>query len=627
MALDPQTELTLRRNLKAAQDSGDEAAIQSAKDALEQALSEPGFFEDNMEIPFGIGGALAGAAAGTAIAPGVGTVIGGILGGAAGSAGGSVTEDLMAGREIDAEEAAKEAAISAGFDVAFLGAGKILKPLAKTLGITTSDLFRSFSKAPGLNQAEDLTAGTRESLQQTQNLLEQGDGSLSAFQTGQASGTRQLLEGLGDIGILSSARTAGREARNMKALQGETERILNGLSDAGYSAGELGSAVTQVINEGREAAQKLYGDGLTELQQTYGKKQITTNQLRTRLFNMLQSKIIRSGDQEISELADPVIREIQDMMKFLEGSGNITVDAAISLEKKLNQRINQLSTVGYAGYDDVASTQLFDFATAFRDTIAKQMDGVDPALGQLYGSLKNNYADAMTGLLPKINANLIKRANEGSLEALGKALTTANNTDVVNSFFKSIDTAYEQISKSGVTAPVTASSAAKAKNVIRRSFLQNIFGEDTSQVPVNTLIGIAKKLDNPTQASKFRTILGDAYPDFRRLVNAFADSSAKQESNHFILALRSKELQAGAAGVAGIGTMGFAAPLAVLFTPVALGRIATNRGAVRRLLALQERVNRNGLKYTPELVGSWAAKVIEALPEEDRAAIADYYNE
>jgi len=86
-----------------------------------------GFLKSNMEIPLGLAGSFAGIAAGAPLGP-VGMVVGGILGGASGSAGGSLVSNVFEGEELDFADATNEFLMSAGFDVATLGLGKVLKP-------------------------------------------------------------------------------------------------------------------------------------------------------------------------------------------------------------------------------------------------------------------------------------------------------------------------------------------------------------------------------------------------------------------------------------------------------------------------------------------------------------------
>lgn len=96
------------------------------------------FLKGNMEIPLGLGGSLAGAAAGIPLGP-VGMIAGGILGGSAGTGAGSLTSDVLQGKDLDFQEAVKESLISAGFDVATLGLGKVLKPAYLSAKVATSN--------------------------------------------------------------------------------------------------------------------------------------------------------------------------------------------------------------------------------------------------------------------------------------------------------------------------------------------------------------------------------------------------------------------------------------------------------------------------------------------------------
>ena len=91
------------------------------------APEELSWLEKNMELPVGLGGAVTGATMGIPFGP-AGMFVGGVIGGALGSGGGSLISDELSGQELDFAEAGEEALISAGFDIATLGLGKILKP-------------------------------------------------------------------------------------------------------------------------------------------------------------------------------------------------------------------------------------------------------------------------------------------------------------------------------------------------------------------------------------------------------------------------------------------------------------------------------------------------------------------
>ena len=113
------------------------------------APEELSWLEKNMELPVGLGGAVTGAAMGAPLGP-VGMFVGGVIGGALGSGGGSLISDELSGQELDFAEAGEEALISAGFDIATLGLGKILKPAyfatKAAMGYTTKEVAEDVVK-------------------------------------------------------------------------------------------------------------------------------------------------------------------------------------------------------------------------------------------------------------------------------------------------------------------------------------------------------------------------------------------------------------------------------------------------------------------------------------------------
>jgi hypothetical protein len=585
------------------------------------------FLKGNMELPMGMGGAAAGAALGVPLGP-PGMLVGGIVGGALGSAGGSLTSDILADKPMDFAEAAKEAAISAGIDVATLGAGKVLRPLAAALGGTVDDIYRTIRPRPIPAPTGAPTVGTLESLQQTQGLLAAGGGSLSALQTNRAGRFRRLAEQLGDIGIFSGARSRQRIQQNANILKEEVQRQIDGIDPAlTMSTTGLGENILDIITTGKKANSDIFTQNLDAIKAKYGTKAAPAANLRNTLVRYRNENTREFG----SVLSETTQKELDGLIDSLDGVRTMTVGSMMDFQKKLNSTLSQISDVRNASmYNGTAAGELARMSEGVRTAISDSLGWVDPQLQASFSAMNRSFGEAAESLLPKVTQGIITRADKGTYEALGNALITNNSTSQIRSLMNSVDEAFNLANKAG--APITSAikTADQAKAAIRQSYIQNIFadvagGEDIYKAGFKNL---ADKFENKTVAEKAQAVLGAGYPEFKRLLNAISDASHTSDSSLFGLMLRSREYTAaqGALTLGGAGagaTMGLPAAAAVFAIPEVLSRLATNKNAVNRLLFLNAASKKTNM--APEVLGSLSAKVFEALNPTELADIQQYF--
>lgn len=576
-----------------------------------------------LDVGTGLGGALAGAAAGTAVLPGVGTVVGGILGGAAGTFGGEVAEDVIAGEEIDLNRATESTATGAAFDLATLGLGKVVRPLAKSLGITPADVINKIS--PTSAQAFDV--GSKESLQQTEQLLAQAGGGLSARQAG-ATGIRKIAEQIGDEGILSGARSAKRVQRNAEILQQEMQRQIDGVDpNFAQSVDDVGKHVFDVITAGRNATMDLFDKGLTEL--TQGKVGAL------RVSNKSMKEAIESFERKFAtdfgtKLSRETLTELNEIKKMFQ-SPSMSVKGLIDAQQVINRLIREAGDISGNKFNSTVEFQLSqlnkDIGNAIESTLKKRGRGGAVGKGEVgvkYAALNKMYGEAMNGLLPKLNENIIKGAKAGDYDRIGKLLVNPTSASKVSEMMKSIDTAFDQLKKAGMTPPDVA-TAKEAKKVIRQSYLAEFFSKVAEEGDIYNLANKAKMLSGTgkSEAKKIKMILGEDYPQFKALLNAISESNVRQGGGILNLALRSREAGVVTGGVL-IGSAGLVSGIggaaAVFAIPEVLGRIATNRKAVSRLLDLDRQVRKNP-DLKPEFVTSAIAKIFDELSETDRQSL------
>ena len=539
----------------------------------------------NLDVPGGIAGAIGGAKAGVPFGP-YGVLAGTVGGGFAGTFGGEILSDYFMSREVDMEDATKNAAIGAGVEIITLGAASKFKAAMKVLGFEGNEiaqLWQTYTKkkpAPGDPQA--LPMGSNESLVQTQNLLEDGGGSLTAYQTGQAGAASNVMEGLGQMGVVSGRSYDALDAKNATIIRDQIDNIINDTLGEVDSA-NIGASVHGIIQGGKKAAQQTYNITLDEIITRSGKKQVNPNWIAGTI-----KKFRKDGTKDFGSVYEPeTLRLMDEYEEIMSELPTMSVDSLLAFQKKLNARVTQLGEFG-ATQNTKASAELAQLSSKMRDTTGKLLENVDPQAYKVYKNGNAAYGEAMEGLLPKLNANVITRADTGDYEAIARVLE-GKNPDQIEAFMKSIDTAYNQAKIAGVDMAQTARYAtpAQARTAIKQGWMKNIFGESTEGAfdPVEWQRKAAF-YEKPSNARAAQAILGEDWPAFKMLLNAMAESSSKQTGFVGSLVLRSKEATNAAQLVGGGATAAASIPAAaaIFFGPVLLSKIASRPAAVRALL-------------------------------------------
>ena len=605
------------------------------------------FLKENMEIPLGLGGSLAGAAAGIPLGP-PGMVAGGIIGGSVGSGVGSLTSDVLEGKELDFQSAVKESLISAGFDVATLTLGKVLKPAylsAKAaLGYTPQEVAQQIMK-------EGLETGSNESLKATQKILEEGGASLTRYQTGQASSLAVFAEKLGDAGLLSGREATGNAAKVNQAAQSALNDIANAVDlRTGASPADLGEAMFDIISAGRSALTDSYGDVLDSIGSRVVNKTVNTGGIKKQLELFLKNNSETTSELVDGKLMSKTVSMLDDatvayIKKELAGTleyGNMSAQALIRVDKMMSAQMRQFGTKGTNNYNTVADRELIKLQGILKESFINTLKQADPKVAKEYAVLKNSYKEGLDGLLPVLNKNTVMRAEIGDYEALGKLLTKQTNSNKIQGFMNSVDEAYKQIGKrEGLPSEIAYGTAKEAKQVIRQSFLKDLIPQASSpDFDVSDYRKLASQFSKPDADKRLKVIMGEDYGRVKQLFNLFSEASKKPEGNFGTLFLRGKEFSAiqglpsavgaglGAAAAGPTGAMFGAAiaPSVILTVPIFLAKAASNPKAVNKLLAFEKMTFKS-----PEAMEKFASFIIsdtmDALSDEEQAEIRNYFRQ
>ena len=575
-----------------------------------------------VELPMGLAGSALGTAAGIPFGP-LGMVVGGVVGGALGSGGGSVAADVLQDVPIDYADALQEAAISAGIDVATLGAGSKLKTFfeaRKALGVSPQEAAEQL-----INRArEGMAAGSEESLQATQRLLQEGGATLLPSQTKRASNLQEFSESIAEIGILSSERMAQNASQVNRVIEDHLNRIIQRNSMEALDSASLGQELGDIVSAGRQAMVDSYGSSLDQIMPAIRRGSVSTKGLRNRIKAFRKTYVTREivdgkpveAVSNLSPQTASFMAELNDILKLPTLSG----ESLIALDKKITQKITQIAESlgkGESGVGTADLYQLRQLSDSLKEGIQKSISVIDPTAAADYQALKKAYAENMDGLLPRINATMLSGIADGrrGTEVLGRLLVTARSPEKIEAFMKSIDTAYSELGKD-TAAGLTFKTAEEAKQAIRASFLEKTFSlTATEGKDFSKYASLAERWGSKDGRRALTAVFGEDTPRVIQLVNMMAETSQKQSSNLFGLSMRGKEVglitSAPSQALAALGGQfalggiaGLASAAGILGLPVVLARAATNPKTVNKLIAFEKR------KFSTEEAKQAAAGII-----------------
>tara|TARA_R110000737_G_scaffold142009_1_gene172708 strand:- start:53 stop:2119 length:2067 start_codon:yes stop_codon:yes gene_type:complete len=582
------------------------------------------FFKENLDIPAGIAGAVTGAKlAAPTLNP---WLIGAsaVAGGAVGTFSGSLASDALTGEDLQYQEAVEKALIGAGLDVATLGAARLVKGSyslgKKALGHTPDETAKMILK----KAREGMEAGTPESLQASQRLLQEKGASLSRSQTGQASALERFSEKIGQAGLLSETTYLNKVAETDRVVQEHLKEVMEQTTMRGdASPREMGEAMYDTINAGRLALSDSYGEGLQGIKDSLKDKVVNTSPIRAKLNAYLKKNTVTSvGVEDVVPSGSPFagkqatqrqVRKtdysvdpatskfIKEKMSGILKLPNMKASDVLEIDRMLSAEIRKFGDVNSGMYNSTAQKELGEVVDMLKDSYISTIKQADTTAANQYAALKTDYKTARDNLLPEITQGVIKKAGIKDYDKLGEMLTTQTNASKAREFMKSIDEAYKQIGKRDtLSSEIPYGSAEEVKQIIKQGYLKNIFPEvDSPDFNILLYAKMSEKYNKPRNADMLKAVTGRDYPRVKQLMNLMSEASYKPEGNLGTLFLRGKEYGgAGKLAQAALPTMiGTAAGsfltagaglAAVLATPVFLAKASFNPKVVNKMLAFDK---------------------------------------
>lgn len=619
------------------------------------------FLKSNLDIPAGIAGGIAGASYGAAAGP-IGAAVGGVLGGAAGTFGGALASRSIDDGQLTPEElreAAGLAATSAAIDSAFLGAGKALR----ATGVTTvmsdaasaamtrlssavrgsrgqaSTAERLAAQIPDLNARPDLDMQGTAMLAQEAFEAAGSQSTLTAMQMGSAGFMRKMSEGIARMGLFSRGRFDAIDQANIQAVKDAADATVGGIFDANRAANyNVGEVIIGALETGRKAATKVYGDSLDELNKLYGKKQVGLGGVAKAIEKFETAALTDTG----SALTDEALGVISRVKTMVADGKDLTELKSSNLTGILNLN-KQLSTLiadaGVLGANPSLRRQLMELKESITPSIEKTVAKIDPEAAKAWKQMDSEYSTAINGINLTDMTGLEKAVTKAAspvqaAEEIGQLFTGAN-VGQAKTFMKGLEQAYNTAIKAAPAGSKRGlvKERQAAIEAVRRGWMSKAMEPLNNVNDLAGLGGLGQRLSDSEVMSQAREIMGESYPDFQRLVFMMNRASKyPTETGIFSLAFKSRETTTLAQGAqlgaiatglgAGAVTGGLIpATLAVgamLSIPSILGRLATNKAAVKRLARIDD-----GLRSSSRLQGALGTSLLLSSSKLAQASVRD----
>jgi hypothetical protein len=545
----------------------------------------------------------------------------------------------MSEEELNYTNAAKEAAISLGVDALTLGAAKFAKPVyfagKKALGFAGEEVGKDIAEKVA-TRATTQKAGTPLSLKSTAELLGEKGAVLTPIQLGE-KGVLGFYDNLGRGGILSGKMFDDNMVKVNDAVSGAVNDLI-AKNDAGVMMkGELGASVDSLFHEAKQGLSKQYELGLNEVQRMLKNDKVNVIPIHNAIDVFVKSYSQKIGDSALQDGTLSLLKQIkgdlsngfkvvdvvkevrkpyrnalgQTMYKTVkEVTGTKKVPVAIPAEeliiwqKKVNKIITEMGNPQSSMYNSSIDADLAKVADELSKSIDKSMLGLNAEAYGKYVGIKKQYKKGIKTLRPDNIKSIINAAAKEDYERLGKVFVQEGvvNLDQFKKTWNALNFSVKSMKPEKLQQLGFANKDELFKT-IKSTYMQNLLPAVND---VSFDIGkYAAKMSKMTkeELAQAKTVMGKDFGRFNQIRNAIIDASVKPGNDVGMLALRSKELQAGTALAAGsFGGVGVG--LFALFAPKLMAKIALNPKTQALLLNILNRSSKTpeGIKITENAI-------------------------
>ena len=580
----------------------------------------------------------------------------------------SDTAKAEEGEEANVGEALYEGGKSLVTDLGFLTVTKLTKPMLRVMGFGNKEADDLIETA---NRREAVPVGSQQSLQQTQNLLQnssQKAASLTASQTKRAGSFVETIEGLVDASPLTRNVSVSRAKANSLAIQEGFTKLITETPFKDLGANAIGQSLNQIITIGKEGLSKNYQALSEPWMRTYGGIQLNnlkllgnvitnaketsairatvrskTNKPATETMSPGRTGAVDAGGvptkEVIAQKFEQETLQLLDELDMLNSSSLVAMSAKdlISLQQKLRNAVTKAGSFD-ANYNGPLEQQLSKLSDQFTTAIEETIRRKSPKAADDLLSMNAEYRDGIKALLPPINKSSLQSAGEGYVEALGRLAVRETDKSKVEAIKGSIYQAYAEAKKAGTLKQMPFTTADEALSAFRTGYIKQLIPDISSDAfDINNYSTLAKQFETPSAQEAAKAIMGKDFGSFKSLLNAMSEATVTPDSFLGSLMVTSRTAGAGqallgaGASAVGIGAATSSIPAALasggawLLLPKVLQKIVSSPKAVNTFLALEKQSQKE--KLTPTFVMSGIAKIMNSMPEEEQAAIRNIISE
>lgn len=458
--------------------------------------------------------------------------------------------------------------------------------------------------ATAIARPELAEAGTLTSKEQTQQLL-QSASPYAGLRPAQIvdSWMRRATEAFGRSGIGGQARFDELKAINEEALQGISNKIIDGINANRYSYDEAGELFYGTIQQGNKALSESYRQAESRFLQNAGDVRINTTATKKMADDILAEGaapfLTRADGTPVDDALSSQVKTVLTTVKNIRaGAKPQEIDTVI---KSLNELSTEAGNV--LGQTSPSTAKINQLVNALKKDLK---DSLPEGLRAQYESMKSSYASSKKMLFPSALRGVMKRGKEENFAVIGQTLARENNANVVNQAYKALEEA-KRLNPNLNTL--------QAELAIRSGYLENIF--KSGEMPIDEMARFYDKIrtDKNTR-STFNAVLGDSSNGVLQVFRAAKDAVSEPGSQGALsLFVASRQissignlpqiLQGTAAGTAAVGG-DFLSSSIILTAPWVLAKIATNPKTAKQLIQLEKNVS----KLKPRAITSATLKIL-----------------
>lgn len=569
------------------------------------------------------------------------------LGAAAGTALHFLGQDFRENEQLDYERAVKEALVSAGLDVATLGAQRLLPDRAwlKMMNKMGIDPTKTAS-----NIIADI--GSSESVEQAQAFLaSKGLGLLPSQTKVQNAWFSRLKEKVGRLGFTSRGSFEDYAEAVNGAVREEFDSLFN-LTD-NVSVSTVADNFDVVYRTAQSALSQQYSTSLDNLILRAPPSHTNPNPLRSKLSEILQRNNI-SGlradgtldvfDSELQEETKAFLNK--NFAKLMEDDNPfIGFDAKSIIQ--LEKQATAAQKAALDGQKTTAANEIKAISYELKEAYATMLERIDPKLANDYKGIKDRYRKGMEDMFPELSGDKIKKAlDNGTLYPIARSLIKSNTMSPrqTKELMGGITRTYARLRytnpngyKQILRDQGLPESPQEFKRQLRQSFLVENFGDMLTGDNRFTAGNVSKikNLFRGDSDKRVRALFGDQYKDLKRMMGIIDVVSRDARGNIADLASLSKQYEAagniftvltsaiGGTAAYSANPQVVALSAAILLTPHYLAKSVMKPEVGNNLLKLSK-TKFNDFKQRADIVNLAASEFVQDLTEPEILELSEY---